>query len=557
MKNLILFLVSILSLNASAQISIDGPTTVYVNTPVEYVVLGLPSNAEEVTYSWNAHWCGGLPCSGSSEEFDITWDDTFAPTNDIVSVTVNYEITTTNSSGQPITTSYSENAQLNVNLKGIPQSVSISGPSIIQACSAGPYEYELVDAGDADQFTWTYPTDWVVSGQSTNRLTVISAPYPSSGSVCCTLRVTGAPSTYFRVPCKSVSSRCDLGLVLTPSAPSLSCGSTTPFTVTASAGTCAVNYIWNITGGTFTGSGQVISVTPNCSSANVVVNCTVTRANCTSATATKIISKTLSQSHLNTPVSICRTSTGTFSAVGNPCATYSWSIPAGFSSRSLVGTSLNLKPLPTVAEGNYIVTVTAVGCGQTVSQTKSFYLAVTAPTGTISFNRLGYSCYFIPKLNSTNSPSVYWPSFSQYGTPCTGCVIEPGTGSITCQATNGCGTTTISRSYNLATPSNCMWRLSNSSDEVENEEDTNPVKLYPNPVTNEFTLEFNLDEEKQVNFAIYDIQGRLVDMPINTQRLFSAGEVNRQINVENLNAGLYVYRLTIGEQVLTGKFIKE
>ncbi|MFH1862754.1 MAG: T9SS type A sorting domain-containing protein [bacterium] len=76
---------------------------------------------------------------------------------------------------------------------------------------------------------------------------------------------------------------------------------------------------------------------------------------------------------------------------------------------------------------------------------------------------------------------------------------------------------------------------------------------YPNPFNPETMIEFTIPKDDVINLAVFDVNGRLV------RELYS-GDILKgtyQINFigENLASGVYLYRLSCAEQVLTKKMI--
>ena len=69
---------------------------------------------------------------------------------------------------------------------------------------------------------------------------------------------------------------------------------------------------------------------------------------------------------------------------------------------------------------------------------------------------------------------------------------------------------------------------------------------YPNPVTDQFTLRFTLDEASTVGIDIYDLTGKSMRR-IESVR-YGAGENSIVIQSENLNTGIYILKMTAGSQ---------
>ncbi len=70
---------------------------------------------------------------------------------------------------------------------------------------------------------------------------------------------------------------------------------------------------------------------------------------------------------------------------------------------------------------------------------------------------------------------------------------------------------------------------------------------YPNPFNPSTTINFAIDQSGLVKVQVYDILGRLVSTIVETD--LPAGTHSVNFNASNLSSGLYVYRLTAGDQV--------
>jgi hypothetical protein len=76
---------------------------------------------------------------------------------------------------------------------------------------------------------------------------------------------------------------------------------------------------------------------------------------------------------------------------------------------------------------------------------------------------------------------------------------------------------------------------------------------YPNPFNAETSIHFSIPTAGHVDLAVYDLNGRKVDTLINGYRSAGAGEVTW--NASSYSAGVYVYRLTAGDNSISGKMI--
>lgn len=75
----------------------------------------------------------------------------------------------------------------------------------------------------------------------------------------------------------------------------------------------------------------------------------------------------------------------------------------------------------------------------------------------------------------------------------------------------------------------------------------------PNPFNPTITFSFTLPEAQRVGLNVYDMQGRLVDILVNGLR--PAGEYRVIFDGSNLPSGMYLYTLTAGTHMATGKMV--
>jgi len=77
------------------------------------------------------------------------------------------------------------------------------------------------------------------------------------------------------------------------------------------------------------------------------------------------------------------------------------------------------------------------------------------------------------------------------------------------------------------------------------------VKVYPNPVSDIITIQFEEVVESEINLMLLDSQGRVVK-----QDVVEATVSEKQINMQDVAAGIYYLRLTKGKLVNVYKVIK-
>jgi len=79
------------------------------------------------------------------------------------------------------------------------------------------------------------------------------------------------------------------------------------------------------------------------------------------------------------------------------------------------------------------------------------------------------------------------------------------------------------------------------------------VTVFPNPANEITNININIAEKSDVQVAIFDIQGKLVDVMNYTN--LSAGRHSKEYNCSELNGGVYLVRMKAGDEVQTTKLI--
>lgn len=73
------------------------------------------------------------------------------------------------------------------------------------------------------------------------------------------------------------------------------------------------------------------------------------------------------------------------------------------------------------------------------------------------------------------------------------------------------------------------------------------LKLYPNPVRDKLTLDFQVGEYSNVSIELYDITGRRLQSLVS--ETFSAGKYTSTVHLRNLQAGKYIVYFKANEEV--------
>lgn len=81
------------------------------------------------------------------------------------------------------------------------------------------------------------------------------------------------------------------------------------------------------------------------------------------------------------------------------------------------------------------------------------------------------------------------------------------------------------------------------------------VSLYPNPVNDEATLNFNLANNSNVEINVHDVSGKIVSSKSLTN--LNAGNNSTTINCTDLTNGIYYVTVTTNGTTLTKKFVKK
>jgi len=78
------------------------------------------------------------------------------------------------------------------------------------------------------------------------------------------------------------------------------------------------------------------------------------------------------------------------------------------------------------------------------------------------------------------------------------------------------------------------------------------LNLFPNPVSSELNVQFNLTENMPLNVTVFNTLGQQVKVVTNQD--FSVGQHTLNVDVANLSNGVYYVRFANGEKQLTSKF---
>jgi len=103
--------------------------------------------------------------------------------------------------------------------------------------------------------------------------------------------------------------------------------------------------------------------------------------------------------------------------------------------------------------------------------------------------------------------------------------------------------------YGVATASCSGTGIEDISAHVSN------LNIFPNPISNEFAVAFDLKESNNVSLQLYSVTGELVKQLINEK--IDGSHVTRQFNTQDLPVGIYLAKLNVGQASTTQKIVKQ
>ena len=123
------------------------------------------------------------------------------------------------------------------------------------------------------------------------------------------------------------------------------------------------------------------------------------------------------------------------------------------------------------------------------------------------------------------------------------------------ESSTGTWTLTVSDGYNQDGGSLTSWSLNvcSTAPLAVNENLFQDFAIYPNPNNGNFTVMFNTVSSENVNVDVYDMRGR----QIYKNEFTNSGAFNQNINLDNVQAGVYLVLVTNGESKIVKRIIIE
>ena len=89
---------------------------------------------------------------------------------------------------------------------------------------------------------------------------------------------------------------------------------------------------------------------------------------------------------------------------------------------------------------------------------------------------------------------------------------------------------------------------------IDDVEDISEISIYPNPLSTEGNVAFELGSRSDVEFKVYDLQGKIINQVVWSN--MNSGKHNMSFNVDKLPSGTYLVTLKAGTSTEVTKFIK-
>ena len=429
--------------------------------------------------------------------------------------------------------------------------------------SAAPLTYTASAVSGADSLHWTVPANaTILSGWGTNTISVLFSPAYTTGSITIQSCVVCGRSTAKALAVTKTIPAAPATITGTVNV----CGATssaTPVTYTASAVSGADSLHWTvpanatILSGWGTNTISVLFSSAYTTGSIKVQSCVV----CGRSTAkTLAVTKTISSQPgvINGPTNIC-----SYIKSGD-VANYSvasisgadslhWTVPSNASIVSGWGTnSIDVRFAGTFSSGNLSVQSKVV-CGSSAFRT----LLLTKVPAVIGLSGLSNVCNEVANSIPVNysvasvsgADSLHWtiPAnariLSGWGTKSITVIFSPttSTGSlIKVAAVSSCASSPL-LSITLVTCHSAVFDENNQPTEAT---DNMFSELYPNPTSNEFTIDVTTDKSLEIIEEIYDILGNILK---HEKYQLTDGTNLITTKIEEYRKGIYFVRI-LGNQ---------
>ncbi|MCB0755221.1 MAG: T9SS type A sorting domain-containing protein, partial [Flavobacteriales bacterium] len=86
---------------------------------------------------------------------------------------------------------------------------------------------------------------------------------------------------------------------------------------------------------------------------------------------------------------------------------------------------------------------------------------------------------------------------------------------------------------------------------IEEEETSQPVRVFPNPAIDQFSVSFDMLKRADINVSIYDMEGKLVKVLLNDN--LKPGGKTVQFNRNALTSGTYLISVTSNDKIISNE----
>lgn len=347
----------------------------------------------------------------------------------------------------------------------------------------------------------------------------------------------------------------------------LSCCSNTVTFSASNFGTANV-FNWSISGGSFTGSGSSITVTPSAGNGSVFASCTVSRSAGLSTynrSNSRTISRTARTATFETnPFGqnfVCK-SGGSIFETDNQCGISSviWNAPnCTVSTETIVNgkRQVTITPNVSVTGGTSIsiyATANFIGGCVATTPSKSYFIFDNStpiiPSGTLGGNNTpsGVTNPAFHTFKFTPSPATSWKidispisvsrEVATFTQEVNVCYTNPCTGSYTCKTFYKI---VPGRGKPCASCPPLQWRIGSQTNVISE------LKIYPNPTTD--NIKVNLPEATSGNYQLFDQNSKLL--------LESNFEKQSELTLDfsMFNSGIYILKISTESDTFTEKII--
>ncbi len=258
--------------------------------------------------------------------------------------------------------------------------------------------------------------------------------------------------------------------------------------------------------------------------------------------------------------------------------TYASTLTLTQTAGTVANTTIYVKFSPTAVQ-SYSGNITNVSTGATTKNVAVSGAGIAAPTPTITVSpsTLSFSnvvvgqtstlTYTVSGSNLTNNitltaPTGYTISTTSGGTYASTLTLTQTAGIVANTTIYVKFSPTAVQSYsgNItnvstgATTQNVAVSANGSVSIVESISNTLNLKAVPNPFTDKTKIEYNLNQISSVELKIFDITGKELQTIFNENQ--NIGKQSFELNLTNLQSGIYIYSLKVDNQVFKGKLLK-